>query len=528
MISVKSGLILLSLLAFVNSIPAKNVRAEKDWWENSVFYQIYPRSFMDSDGDGVGDLKGITSRLQHLKDSGIGATWLSPFFKSPQFDSGYDISDFFDIHEEYGTMADFEELISEAERLDIKIILDFVPNHSSHLCDWFIQSLNKSSEYADWYIWEDGKTDANGTRLPPNNWVSVFRKSAWEYRPERDQFYLHQFTVQQPDLNYRNPAVVEKMKDVLKFWINKGAAGFRMDAVNHIFEVDKNDFGGQFPDEPLSGNPGQGPDDFGYLDHIYTINLDPTYDLIYEFREVVDEFKQQDNFTRVILTEAYASIENTMRYYGNGEKEGSHMPFNFALIENVNEFSTAKDIKFYTDRWMTYMPLGKTANWVIGNHDKWRVGTRYGAERIDGLHMINMLLPGVGITYNGEEIGMLNTNITWEDTKDPQACNTDDPINYWMSSRDPARTPFQWNDEENAGFSTANKTWLPVNENYVELNLKKQKSESNSHYNIYKNLVVLRSVDTFMYGRFDSVAFNDDVFSFERGNEGCCTKLVFR
>lgn len=138
-----------------------------------------------------------------------------------------------------------------------------------------------------------------------------------------------------------------------------------MDAVNHIFEVDKNDFGGQFPDEPLSGNPGQGPDDFGYLDHIYTINLDPTYDLIYEFREVVDEFKQQDNFTRVILTEAYASIENTIRYYGNGEKEGSHMPFNFALIENVNEFSTAKDIKFYTDRWMTYMPLGKTANWVV-------------------------------------------------------------------------------------------------------------------------------------------------------------------
>lgn len=196
-----------------------------------------------------------------------------------------------------------------------------------------------------------------------------------------------------------------------------------MDAVNHIFEVDKADFGGKFPDEPLSGNLGQGPDDYGYLNHIYTLNLNDTYQLIYDFREVFDEFLQEDGFTRVILTEAYADIKNTMRYYGDGVRQGSHLPFNFALIEDVNENSNAKDIKFFTDRWLTYMPVGKSANWVvsklkyilylvnlghihnffyfkIGNHDKWRVGTRYGKERIDGLHMINLLLPGVGITYN--------------------------------------------------------------------------------------------------------------------------------
>lgn len=242
---------------------------DDDWWKKTVFYQIYPRSFKDSNDDGIGDLKGITSKLEHLKETGIGATWLSPIFASPMIDFGYDIADYKAIHTEYGTMEDFDELIAKAKELRIRIILDFVPNHTSDQHEWFIKSANREPGYEDYYIWRDGLVtdgDAAAAAVPPNNWVSVFYGSAWSYHPVRKQFYLHQFTKEQPDLNFRSAKVVDEMKDVLRFWLEKGVDGFRIDAVNHLFEDD------EFKDEPASGQETD-PLNYGFLDHIYTKDL---------------------------------------------------------------------------------------------------------------------------------------------------------------------------------------------------------------------------------------------------------------
>ncbi|XP_013201279.2 maltase A1 [Amyelois transitella] len=493
---------------------------ELDWWETTIFYQIYPRSFKDSDGDGIGDLNGITENLEYLKELGVGATWLSPIFKSPMYDFGYDIADFYDIQEEYGTMEDFEKLISKANELDIKLILDFVPNHTSNESVWFDEALKGHEKYYNYFVWEDGVVDENGQLGPPNNWVSVFRKSAWEYKEEVGKYYLHQFVIGQPDLNYRNPDVVEEMKNVIRFWLDKGVAGFRVDAISHLFEVDKALYGGSYPDEPRSGNLNADPMDYSYLDHVYTQDLDETYEMVYQWREVLEEYKARDGLSRVMMTEAYSSPQNTMRYFGNGDREGAQMPFNFNLITDVNGDSTAAEIKYALDKFLTFKPIDKLANWVAGNHDNNRVASRYRPELVDGMNMIVMLLPGIAVTYMGEEIGMVDGYVSWEDTVDPSGCNTDDPINYWTASRDPERTPFQWNADKNAGFSTGDKTWLPVADGYENLNVEVQRNTDRSHLNVYKALVNLRSGNVFRYGRYESVALNSDIFAFRRWYNG--------
>ncbi|XP_072936548.1 uncharacterized protein [Epargyreus clarus] len=510
----KSLLFLPFLLALVQG------QKELDWWEKTIFYQIYPRSFMDSDGDGIGDLNGITSKLDYLKELGVGATWLSPIFKSPMYDFGYDISDFYDIQDEYGTMEDFETLIAKAKELDIKIILDFVPNHGSNESVWFEEALKGHEKYYDYFVWEDGVIDENGVMHPPNNWNSVFRKSAWEYREEVGKYYLHQFVIGQPDFNYRNPDVVEEMKNVLRFWLDKGVDGFRVDAVSHLFEVDKEQFGGRFPDEPLSGNLNVDTESYDYLDHIYTKDQNETYYMVYQWRDVCDEYFEKDGVTRVMMTEVYASIQNVMRYFGDGERKGAQMPFNFVLIGEVNGESTAAEIKYALDRFLTFKPLDKQANWVGGNHDNSRIASRFSPELVDGMNMIILLLPGIAVTYMGEEIGMVDGYVSWEDTVDPSGCNTDDPINYWQASRDPERTPFQWSSDKNAGFSSSDKTWLPVADGYDALNVDAQRQTERSHLNVYKTLAQLRTESTFRHGRYESVAFNAGVFGFRRWHEG--------
>ncbi|XP_026314498.1 maltase A1-like [Hyposmocoma kahamanoa] len=504
-------IVLLPLLCLI--VQAKE--RELDWWETTIFYQIYPRSFMDSDGDGIGDINGITSKLEYLKEMGIGATWLSPIFKSPMYDFGYDIADFYQIQEEYGTMEDFQRLLAKAKELDIKIVLDFVPNHTSNESMWFQEALKGHEKYYDYFIWEDGVVDENGNLQPPNNWVSVFRKSAWEYREEVGKFYLHQFVIGQPDLNYRNPDVVEEMKNIIRYWLDMGVAGFRVDAVAHCFEVDKNLYGGKYPDEPLTGWSDD-PDDYYYVDHIYTKDQDETYDMVYQWREVLDEYTAKEKSTKVMMIEIYASPEKTMRYFGDGEREGGQMPFNFALITDVNRDSTAFEIKYALDKFITFKPIDKLSNWVAGNHDNNRLASRYSPELVDGMNMILLLMPGIAVTYMGEEIGMVDGYVSWEDTVDPSGCNTDDPENYWRSSRDPERTPFQWSAEKNAGFSTADKTWLPVADGYETLNVEYQRNNKKSHLNVYKALAKLRTEKVFRHGRYDSVAFNRDVLGFRR------------
>ncbi|XP_059058094.1 maltase 2-like [Achroia grisella] len=506
------------LVVIVTTVQGRyeNVNIKQDWWETAIFYQIYPRSFMDSDGDGIGDINGITSRLEYLKEIGVDVAWLSSIFKSPMHDFGYDVSDFYAIQPEYGSMEDFEHLLRKSKDLNIKIVLDFVPNHTSNESEWFIKSSNKDEYYNDWYIWENGHLDDHGQKQPPNNWISVFRKSAWTFMPNRDQYYLHQFGEAQPDLNFRNPVVVDEIKNIIKFWLEKGVAGMRLTSVNHIFEADKDMYGGRYPDEPLTGKPGLGPDDYGYLDHIYTQDQEEVYDMVAQFRDVFDAITIRDNLTRIMMTDANTNIKSAVRYYGEGIHSGAHIPFNLALIEDLDKDSDARDIKYTVDRWLTYKPLKKQANWVFGNHDKSRIASRFRPELVDAFNMLVLLLPGIAITYMGEEIGMVNGFVPWSDTKDPRACNTDDPVNFIEISRDPVRTPFQWNNGKNGGFSSADRTWLPVADSYEQLNVANQRSAVRSHYQVYRTLTNLRIRPAFKFGRYESLALNSDVFAFKR------------
>lgn len=265
--------------------------SSKDWWENGNFYQIYPRSFQDSDGDGVGDLNGITSRLDYLKELGVSGVWLSPIFKSPMVDFGYDISDYTQIHEEFGTLEDFDRLAKRCRELGIKLILDFVPNHTSDQHDWFKKSAAKESGYEDYYIWSEGTLLENGTRKPPSNWKSIFRFSAWTWNEQRKAFYLHQFLKEQPDLNYRNTVVATAMKDILKLWLGRGVAGFRCDAVPYLFETEaKTD--GTYEDEAPS-NACDDPDGYCSLIHTNTADQQGTYDTIYDWRSVMDDYQKE-------------------------------------------------------------------------------------------------------------------------------------------------------------------------------------------------------------------------------------------
>ncbi|XP_014476925.1 PREDICTED: alpha-glucosidase-like [Dinoponera quadriceps] len=444
------------------------------WWQTMSLYQIYPRSFKDSDGDGVGDLNGVKSKLQHLVETNVEAFWLSPIYPSPMIDFGYDISNFTDIDSVYGSMADFEALVKAAHDHSLKIIMDFVPNHSSDQHEWFQKSLRGIEPYTDYYVWHKGKVLPDGRVTLPNNWVSVFGGPAWTWSDERQAYYLHQFAPEQPDLNFNNENVVSAMKDVMRFWLDKGVDGFRVDAVPHLCEHK------DFPDEPLTGNPN--PNDYGYTEKIYTKDQQRTYDTVQGWREVLDEYPGD----RVMMIEAYANMTMTMKYY----RYGANFPFNFGLITNTNSNSSSSDFTDVISEWMREKG-DKTANWVAGNHDKSRLVSRYGPIRAQFVTMMILLLPGVSVTYNGDEIGMEDTWISWEDTKDPQGCNAGKD-HYETASRDPERTPFQWDDTTSAGFSTNPKTWLPINKNYKTVNLAAEKAQSNSYYALYKAVSDLR------------------------------------
>ncbi|XP_073813071.1 maltase A1-like [Musca autumnalis] len=494
----------------------------KDWWENGNFYQIYPRSFRDSDGDGIGDLNGVTEKLQYLKDLGFTATWLSPIFKSPMADFGYDISDFYQVHPEYGTMEDFENMIKKAKEVGIKIILDFVPNHSSDENEWFKKSEENDPEYRDFYIWHNGKVNATtGEREPPSNWMSVFRYSAWQWSEKRQQYYLHQFAIKQPDLNYRNPKVVEEMKNVLRFWLAKGVAGFRIDAVPYLFEVDL-DQDNNYPDEELADNVNECPDpmDNCHYKHLYTQDQPETFDMAYQWRAVVDEFKKEHGGdTRILLTEAYTSFENIIRFYGDGKRNGSHVPFNFDFLSSVSNSSTAGNMVSHIKKWMDAMPKDVRANWVLGNHDNKRVASRLGVNRADLFNILLQTLPGNAVTYNGEELAMTDVFISWEDSVDPQACNGN-PQTYYGLSRDPARTPYQWDASNMAGFTTGDHTWLPVSDTYVTVNALAQLRAPQSHLQVFKKLTKLRKEPSFQDGDLNIEAIGDDIIIYSREKKG--------
>ncbi|XP_035778651.1 maltase 2-like [Anopheles albimanus] len=470
---------------------------EKDWYEHATFYQIYPRSFKDSNGDGIGDLKGITSKLEYLAGLGIDAAWLSPPFKSPLRDFGYDVSDFYDIQPEYGTVADMEELIEEAHRHGIKLMLDFIPNHSSDEHQWFIESARGNPTYRDYYVWHPGRTNAvTGAREPPNNWISVFGGSAWKFHEGRGEYYLHQFTDKQPDLNYRNPALLRDMTAMLSFWLDKGVDGFRLDAINHMFEDV------QLRDEPPGSGP---PGSYDVLDHIYTKDVPDTYDVVYGWRQLCEDYGRQKGKTIILMTEAYASIENTMRYYEEspGGRQGAHMPFNFQLIYDFHSDQNAIGLKQSIDWWLNHMPARQTPSWVAGSHDHSRAATRAGLPKVDQLLTLLHTLPGTSITYYGEEIGMLDYKAAEQ-----------------FDSRDPNRTPMQWDSTISAGFSTNRTTWLPLHPDYPTRNVAMQESADKSTIKHFRTLTKLRRHRTMINGDFTHRTVGRDVYAFSRDLHG--------
>ncbi|KAL2720255.1 hypothetical protein V1478_010521 [Vespula squamosa] len=490
--------------------------ASSDWYKNSLIYQVYPRSFKDSNGDGIGDLNGITSKLEHIADIGVDAFWLSPIYTSPQADFGYDIANFTDINPEYGTLEDFEKLVTKAKSLGLKVILDYVPNHSSPEHEWFKKSIQRIKPYDEYYIWRNA-TYVNGTRQPPNNWLSVFGGSAWEWNEERGQYYFHQFVAGQPDLNYRNKDLDQEMKDVYSFWMDRGVEGFRIDAINFMFEDPR------FLDEPSANRPDLPSDDYDSLKHIYTKDLDETYDVLASWRKLLDEHSNKTKSDyKMFLTEAYAEFNSTVRYY----KSGSTVPFNFMFISDLNNASSALDFKRYIDRWMNNVPSKDyVANWVVGNHDNHRAPSRFGKGRADQLNMLSMILPGVSVVYNGDEIGMLDRDFTYEETIDPAGCQAG-PDRYYLKSRDPERTPFQWDNSTSAGFSTSNKTWLPVHSNYKTLNLAVQKKSPISHYKVFKALAALKKKPIIENGSLEVILVTEKVLGVVRRLSGSTVVLL--
>ena len=480
-----------------------------DWWRDAIIYQIYPRSLKDSNGDGVGDLNGITIKLEHIKDIGADALWLSPIYSSPQVDFGYDISNFTDVDPQYGTLADFTNLMKKAKTLGLKVLLDFVPNHSSDQHPWFKKSIRRIKPYDDFYIWRDAKI-VNGVRKPPNNWLSIFKGSAWEWNQKRGQYYYHQFAIGQPDLNYRSKDLNQAMKDVLKFWMDRGVEGFRVDAILHLFEDE------QLRDEPKSNIPNVPEDEWLYLDHIYTRNLNETYEVAQAWRNLLDDYaKKHKTDAKFMIVEAVVTPHIMKKYFEVGSN-----PFNFIFVNELNGSSTAVDFKRSIDNWLNNVPKGNVSNWVTGNHDNHRSASKFGAKKADMLAMLAMTLPDITVVYNGDEIGMLDRNFTWEETLDVAGCNLG-PEKYYLGSRDPERTPFQWDNTTSAGFSTNKNTWLPVHENYKTLNLAAQKIAPVSHYKVFKSMATLKKkLPVLKKGSVEVLLITKDVLGVVRRLEG--------
>ncbi|XP_026672580.1 alpha-glucosidase-like isoform X5 [Ceratina calcarata] len=494
------AVILFSIIACLMVSAQAGGKSEKYSYLDLSLYQIYPRSFKDSDGDGIGDLRGIIENIDHFIEAKVDVIWSSPINPSPMIDFGYDISNFTDIDPVYGTLEDFRELVKAAHAKNLKVVIDFVPNHTSTKHPWFLKSLQGIEPYKDYFVWHEGKVLENGTRVPPNNWMSNIAGGAWEWRDERQAYYLHQFTVEEADLDFYNENVINEMKDVVRFWLKEGVDGLRVDAAMFLCE----DL--QFRDEPRSYETDD-PTDKNYLAHIYTNNLLETYKVIQGWRDVMNEFDKD----LIMTTEAYTDLNSTIKYY----KYGADFPFNFKLITDVNKDSKAADFKNVVDSWMNNMPTGRTPNWVVGNHDRNRIAARFGPKRARAITMMTLLLPGIGVTYYGEEIGMTDAYISWEENQDPEGCLAG-PEKYLSQTRDPERTPFQWDNSTAAGFSTNPKTWIKVNENYKTLNLAAEKKDENSVWTMYLKLATLKQSPNFKQTKLNTKLLSDNVFAFSR------------
>jgi alpha-glucosidase len=452
------------------------------WWRHAVIYEIYPRSFQDSNGDGIGDLNGIAQRLDYLEALGVDAIWIAPMYPSPQVDFGYDISDYEGVDPQYGTLADFDRLLAQANAHHIRIILDMVLNHTSDRHPWFLEAARaRDTPHHDFYVWNDGKTDAAGKRLPPNNWVSLFGGSAWQYLPAVGQFYYHKFYRQQPDLNWRNPRVEQGMFAALRFWLERGVAGFRLDAITTLFEDE------QLRDErPLGGVNAQGDPN---LSDVYTNNLPEVHGVMRRMRAMTDSFPGE----RVLIGETYVPRTADLDpWYGGARRDELQLPMDtlLGLGSKLDAGTFRRHLSEAQSQLHGSQPL-----FVFDNHDNMRSWERFG----DGVHdaqiariVAALLLTsrGAALLYQGEEIGQTTaTPARVEDVRDPIG------ITGWPKEkgRDGERTPMQWDSSNaQAGFSTNPKTWLPVTPNYRTVNVQSESADPDSLLNWHRRLIALR------------------------------------
>lgn len=488
-------------------------KSQVPWWKTGVIYQIYPRSFQDSNADGIGDLPGILSRLDYLADLGVDALWLSPINPSPMYDFGYDVSDYRGISPEYGTLEDFQTLLDQAHRRGIRILLDLVLNHTSHLHPWFVESSrHRHSPKRDWYIWHDGKPSPWGKRSPPNNWLGVFGGRAWAWHEPTGQFYLHSFLPQQPDLNWRNPELREALFAVMRYWLELGVDGFRLDVVNWFIKDDR------WRDNPPKPFGGLRP--YEWQHHLYDKDRPEAIAIMREIRRIADEY---GGFTvGEVFTPPPGNPELVAAYYDQGR--GLHMAFNFAFTYcpwQADAFAGA------VERFEGALGPQDWPNYTLSNHDQPRAFSRYGnsVARAKVAAAMLLTLRGTPFLYYGEEIGMSNTRIPRRRLQDPLGKK------YWPfhPGRDPVRTPMQWSAQANAGFSTG-EPWLPVNPNYPSVNVEAQRNDPGSLLNWYKALLRLRKAEPALrLGSYGRLPAHRAVFCYERqlGEERILVALNF-
>ncbi|CAH0392994.1 unnamed protein product [Bemisia tabaci] len=480
----------VTLLTFIGESQGHD---KLDWRHTSLIYQIYPLSFKDSDGNGYGDLQGIYEKLDYVKDLGVDVIWIQPFYKSPLFDMGYDVTDYKSVDPLFGTMDDFQELVKGIHDRGMKLLLDFVPNHSSDLCEWFQLSLKGVEPYKDYYIYKDAKKVNDTHYTYPNNWRSLFSGSAWTWREERKQYSYNQFSPQQPELNLRNPNLLKELEDALKFWLDMGVDGFRVDAARHFFEAT------HLQDEPSI--PGANfQNDWMNVKHIYTMDLPESNELIKTWSAFFSEYGKKHGQTKAMTVEAYCPPSMLKKYLGNDTHPGADVPYYMLMVYHMHYQINASRLNDIVHEMIDNFPQGHY-NWVLDNHDNPRISTRYNPESVDSYNIFTLLLPGVASVYFGSELGMEDSKVRSDQGRDPNNAASSDP----SQSRDGPR-----------GFTTAKKPWLPVNPNYYRKNAKTQQENPNSHLNIFKRIVKLRKTPVIQHGDFQTFVHKDWIYLFTR------------
>ena len=480
-----------------------------EWWQTGVIYQIYPRSFKDTSGNGIGDLTGVIDKLEYLRNIlGVDALWLSPFYPSPMADFGYDVSNYTDVHPLFGDIHVFDRLVSEAHQLGLRIIIDLVPNHSSNQHPWFLESRSsRDSPKRSWYVWEDAKADGS----EPNNWQSVFGGPAWEWDPATQQYFLHSFLKEQPDLNWRNPEVKDAMFDVVRFWLDRGVDGFRIDVAHFIMK-----------DPLMRDNPENISEDkfihkpTGEYDnqlHIYDKGHEDVHGAYQDLRNLLDSHNPERQSVAIGEIHIF-ELPEWIRYYGEHLDE-LHLPFNFSLLK-VDW--TANAVRRSVDELEAALPEGAWPNYVLGNHDESRIATRIGDEQARIAAMLLLTLRGTPTLYYGDEIGMVDVSVPVDLQQDPWG------LRVPGLSRDPNRTPMQWTSGRNSGFSTTerNNLWLPVADNFLERNVQTCFKDNHSILNLYIQLLEIRhSYDVLQVGDYHPINnVPEDCFVYTRTTTG--------